>query len=109
MKVGVLGVGSIGKIIALRTAAAGHDVKVANSRDPKTVATDVLATGARAQWTKDVVKDIDVLILSIPFFRMPALKPLIADLPEEMVVIDTSNYYPGREGYYSEVAPRIGQ
>jgi len=107
MKIGILGVGNIGKIIALRTAAAGHDVKVANSGDPKTVAADVLATGARAEWTKDVVKDIDVVILSIPFFKMPALRPLIAILPEETVVIDTSNYYPGREGFYTGRDPVI--
>lgn len=107
LKIGILGVGNIGKIIALRTAAAGHDVKVANSGEPKTVAADVLATGARAEWTKDVVKDIDVLILSIPFFKMPALKPLIESLPEETVVIDTSNYYPGREGYYTGRDPVI--
>ncbi|HMJ07104.1 MAG TPA: NAD(P)-binding domain-containing protein [Chthoniobacterales bacterium] len=107
MKIGILGVGNIGKTIALRTAAAGHEAKVANSGDPKTVAADVLATGARAEWTKDVMKDIDVLILSIPFFKMPALKPLIASLPEETVVIDTSNYYPGREGYYAGRDPVI--
>lgn len=107
MKIGLLGVGSIGKTIALRTAAAGHDVKVANSGDPTTVAADVLATGARAEWTKDVVKDIDVLIMSIPFLKMPALKPLISSLPEETVVIDTSNYYPGRPGYYTGRDPVI--
>ncbi|MDQ3235201.1 MAG: NAD(P)-binding domain-containing protein, partial [Pseudobdellovibrionaceae bacterium] len=107
MKIGILGVGNIGKIIALRSAAAGHDVKVANSGDPKTVAADVLATGARAEWTKDVVKEIDVLIMSIPFFKMPALRPLISSLPEETVVIDTSNYYPGRAGYYTGRDPVI--
>lgn len=107
LRIGILGVGNIGKIIALRTAEAGHDVKVANSGDPKSVAADVLATGARAEWTKDVVKDIDVLILSIPFFKLATLGPLIASLPDETVVIDTSNYYPGREGYYSGRDPVI--
>jgi predicted dinucleotide-binding enzyme len=107
MKVGILGVGNIGKVIALRTAAAGHDVKVANSGDPKTVAAEVLATGARAEWTKDVVKDIDVLVMSIPFFKLPALRPLISSLPKETVVIDTSNYYPGRPGFYTGRDPVV--
>ena len=109
LKIGILGVGNIGKIIALRTAAAGHDVKVANSGDPKTVAADVLATGARAEWTKEVAKDVDVLILSIPFYKMPALRPLIASLPKETVIIDTSNYYPGKAGYYQGRDPVIAE
>ena len=107
MKIGILGVGNIGKLIALRTAAAGHDVKVANSGDPKTVSASVLATGARAEWTKDVVKDVDVLVLSIPFFRTPALRPLVSSLAEETVVVDTSNYYPGKDGYYTGRDPVV--
>jgi predicted dinucleotide-binding enzyme len=98
-KIGILGVGNIGKIVALRLAGAGHDVKVANSGDPKSVSKDVLQTGAHAHWTKDVVKDVDVLILSIPLLKMPQLKPLLSSLPESTIVIDTSNYYPGRDGH----------
>jgi 8-hydroxy-5-deazaflavin:NADPH oxidoreductase len=37
------------------------------------------------------------LILSIPFIRIPDLAPLLADLPAETVVIDTSNYIPARD------------
>ena len=47
MRIGILGVGHIGKTLALKLSAAGHDVKVANSRGPETIAADVLATGAR--------------------------------------------------------------
>jgi len=109
MKIGILGVGNIGQIIARRAAAAGHDVKVANSGDPKTVAPSVLETGARAEWTKDVAKDVDVLVLSIPFFRTPALRELVSALPGETVVIDTSNYYPGRAGYYAGRDPVVSE
>ena len=35
MKIGILGVGHIGKTLAQRFSAAGHDVKVANSRGPR--------------------------------------------------------------------------
>ena len=48
MKIGILGSGSIGKTLALKLAAAGHDVKVANSRGPETIGADVLASGAHA-------------------------------------------------------------
>lgn len=107
LRIGILGVGSIGKTIALRLAAAGHKVEVANSGDPKMISDDVLATGAKADWAKNVVKEKDVLILSIPFFKIPALKPLIATLSKDTVLIDTSNYYPGKEGYYQGRDPKI--
>ncbi|WP_311514409.1 NAD(P)-binding domain-containing protein [Nocardiopsis lambiniae] len=48
MKVGIVGVGHIGKTLAQRLSAAGHDVKVANSRGPHTIEADVPASGGRA-------------------------------------------------------------
>jgi predicted dinucleotide-binding enzyme len=40
--------------------------------------------------------DVDVIILSIPFARYPDLKQTLSQVPEQVVVIDTSNYYPQR-------------
>lgn len=97
MKIGILGVGHIGKTLARTLAAAGHAVKVANSRGPETIAAGVLATGARAVLAEQAIEDIDVLILSIPLNRIPATAALVARLPLEAVVIDTSNYYPARD------------
>jgi predicted dinucleotide-binding enzyme len=57
----------------------------------------VLALGARAVSTAQAVEDVDVVILSIPLNRIPTIAPLIANLPAETVVIDTSNYYPHRD------------
>jgi predicted dinucleotide-binding enzyme len=37
------------------------------------------------------------VILSIPFARIPQVAPLIAKVPADTVVIDTSNYYPHRD------------
>ena len=37
MKIGIVGAGHIGKTLALKLSAAGHDVKVANSRGPETL------------------------------------------------------------------------
>src|SRR4051812_42996715 len=97
MKIGILGVGHIGKTLARKLGAAGHDVKVANSRGPETIEAEVLAFGARAVSTAEAVEDVDVVILSIPLNRLPAIAPLIANLPAETIVIDTSNYYPMRD------------
>ncbi|MBD1940259.1 NAD(P)-binding domain-containing protein [Microcoleus sp. FACHB-68] len=97
MKIGILGTGHIGKTLARKLSAAGHDVKVANSRGPETIEADVLAFGARAVSTAEAVEDVEVVILSIPLNRIPTIAPLIANLPAETVVIDTSNYYPHRD------------
>lgn len=98
MKIGILGVGHIGKTLARKLAEAGHDVKVANSRGPETIGADVLAFGARAVTTAEAVEGVDVVILSIPLNRLPSIAPLMANVPAETVIMDTSNYYPMRDG-----------
>ena len=98
MKIGILGTGHIGKTLVRKLGAAGHDVKVANSRGPDTIEPDVLASGGRAVPAAEAVVDVDVVILSIPLNRLPGIAPLIASVPAETVVIDTSNYYPARDG-----------
>ncbi|WP_457210313.1 NADPH-dependent F420 reductase [Nocardia gipuzkoensis] len=97
MRIGVIGTGHIGKTLTLKLSAAGHDVKVANSRGPETIGADILASGARAVSAADAVQDVDVVILSIPLNRLPEIAPLIATVAAETVVIDTSNYYPSRD------------
>lgn len=98
MKIGIIGTGHIGKTLVLRLSAAGHEVKVANSRGPETISEDILCNGARAVTTKDAVKNVDAIILSTPFSAVRDLAPLFADVDNETVVIDTSNYYPKRDG-----------
>lgn len=98
MKVGILGTGHIGKTLVQSLSKAGHHVKVANSRGPDTIGLDILANGGRAVTAEDAVEDVEVLIVSVPFERVPDLKPLISKLPEDVVLIDTSNYYPMRDG-----------
>jgi predicted dinucleotide-binding enzyme len=98
MKIGIIGIGNIGKTLATKLSAAGHEVKVANSRGPETIGADVLSTGARAVTTADAVVDVDALILSIPLQGIPALAPLMAKANADTVIIDTSNYYPMRDG-----------
>ena len=98
MKIGILGTGNIGKTLVTKLSLAGHDVKVANSRGPETIDTSILHHGARAVTSAEAVKDVDVVIMSTPFAAIPDIAPLMAALPENVVVIDTSNYYPARDG-----------
>lgn len=97
MKIGILGSGHIGRILARKLAATGHEVKIANSRGPGTIDAVALSTGARAVKKEDAVSDVEVVIISIPFIGIRDIAPLFADLPAQTVVIDTSNYIPARD------------
>ena len=98
MKIGLLGTGFMGKHLARKLAAAGHDVKVTNSRGPQSISADVLETGARAATVEDTLKDVDVVILAMPHPGLEKIRHLVASLPEQTVVIDISNYHPLRDG-----------
>ena len=103
MKIGILGTGFMGRILARKLAAAGHDVKVANSRGPDSIAADLLDTGARAATAEEAVSGVDVAILSMPHTGFEKIRHLVAALPEQTVVIDISNYFPGRDGKNPEL------
>ena len=52
----------------------------------------------------NVVSDIDVLVVSIPFIEIPNLaKQLSKRIAEDTIIIDTTNYYPIRDGRIEEV------
>lgn len=94
MKLGIVGTGPIGTVLARTLSAGGHDVQVANSRGPETVDPSVTEFGARAVTAQEAVEDKDVVILSVPFTRIPDVAGLFASVPPQTVVIDTSNYFP---------------
>lgn len=98
MKVGIIGTGNIGSTLVLKLSEAGHSVKVANSRGPETIDKDLLAKGAHAVTADNAVKDVDVIILSTPFSAIKEIVPLFINVTKDIVVIDTSNYYPQRDG-----------
>jgi predicted dinucleotide-binding enzyme len=97
MKIGILGTGHIGKTLVTRLSEAGHEVKVANSRGPETIDRELLSAGAQAVTTEEALTDVEAVILSIPLNRIADIAPLVARLPDDTVVIDTSNYYPFRD------------
>lgn len=103
MRIGILGTGFMGRLLARKLAAADHDVKVANSRGPDSIAADVLETGARAVTAEDALTDADVVILAMPHPGFDRIRHMVAALPEQTVVIDISNYFPGRDGVNPEL------
>lgn len=103
MKIGIIGAGNIGATLARKLAACGHEVKLANSKDPQSIQNLANEIGVHAVTKEDAVSEVDVVILSIPFAKYPDLKHTLSHVPEKIVVIDTSNYYPGRDGAIKEV------
>ncbi len=105
MKVGIIGAGQIGSTLTRRLRALGHEVHVANSKDPKTLAGLATETGAVAVKAKDAPQGMDLVIVTIPEGRIPTLpKALFSDVPAGGVVVDTGNYYPRqRDGRITEI------
>ncbi len=103
MKIGIIGAGNIGANLARILEKAGHDVKLANSKGPESLREIVDGTAIAAVTRDNAVKDVDVIILSVPFARNPELAPVLADVPASVIIVDTSNYYPTRDGRIEEV------
>lgn len=103
MKIGIIGAGNIGGTIARKLAAAGHDVKLAGSASPDDIREKAEKIGAKPVTAQDAVVDVEVIVLSIPFAKVPDVAGLFADVPADVVVIDTSNYYPMRDQNIAEV------
>ncbi len=95
MKIGIIGTGNIGGALTRRFRALGHEVAVANSRGPASLADLAAETGARAVTVAEAAHGNDVVIVTIPEKNVASLpSDLFADVPAGVVVIDTGNYYP---------------
>ncbi|MFA9189625.1 NAD(P)-binding domain-containing protein [Flavobacterium sp. FBOR7N2.3] len=104
MKIGIIGTGAIGGTIAKKMVASGHNVKVNNSKQGEKLNARALELGASPATIENVVKDVDVIILSVPTVAIPTLpKDLFAKVPENVIVVDTSNYYPFRDADIDEI------
>jgi predicted dinucleotide-binding enzyme len=99
MKIGIIGAGHIGGTLTRRFTALGHDVSVANSRGPETLAALAAETGAHAVPLADVARGKELVVVAIPEKSVPGLpENLFAEMAAGGVIIDTGNYYPQRDG-----------
>lgn len=105
MRIGIIGSGRIGGTLAGLLTQAGHDVWLANSRGPASLADTVAQLGpqAHAATAEQAAEEGEVVIVSIPLrsYRDIPAAPLVGK-----VVIDTNNYYPDRDGQIPQLDER---
>jgi predicted dinucleotide-binding enzyme len=95
MRIGIIGTGNIGGTLTRRLRQLGHEVSVANSRGPDSLAGLAKETGAKAVSVKDAARAGEVVVVTIPEKNIPQLpRSLFDGVASEVVVVDTGNYYP---------------
>jgi 8-hydroxy-5-deazaflavin:NADPH oxidoreductase len=108
---GTIGAGHIGSALARVAVDAGHDVVLSNSRGPESLADLVAGIAARptargsvrAATAPEAAAAADLAVVTIPLHalgRVP-VEPLAGK-----VVLDTGNYYPGRDGQIADLDER---
>jgi len=104
-KIGIIGSGNIGGTLTRLFTKAGHDVTVANSRGPASLADLARETGARPVTVAETVQNSEIVVVAVPMALVSSLpKDLFRDAPAHLIVIDTSNYYPRqRDGLIEQI------
>jgi predicted dinucleotide-binding enzyme len=105
MKIGIIGAGQIGGTLTRLLTRLGHEVFVANSRGPASLADLARVTGAKPVLITEAARAGEVVVVTIPEAKIRNLPPdLFAGVPDDVVVIDTGNYYPReRDGRIGEI------
>jgi predicted dinucleotide-binding enzyme len=94
MNIGIIGAGNIGANAARLFTKAGHDVRIACSRGPETLADLVAQIGPRAQAATpgDAVAFGDVVLIAIPWIAKEEAIPEAGPY-DGKIVIDAMNSY----------------
>lgn len=105
MKIGIIGVGAIGGTLAKHFAKQGHSVSVANSRGVETLKDFATKNNVKAVSVHEAARENEIVIISIPQLKVLDLpKDLFNGVSEEVLVVDTGNYYPLlRDGIYEDL------
>jgi predicted dinucleotide-binding enzyme len=102
-RLGIVGAGKMGTTIARAAIAAGYDVAISGSGSAEGIAltVEVLAPGAHAVSTEEVVRHADLIVLAVPTHRF---RELARDLFAGKIVIDAMNYWGPIDGIDEELA-----
>jgi predicted dinucleotide-binding enzyme len=102
-RLGVVGAGKIGTAVARAAVASGYDVAISGSGAAERIEliVDVLAPGAHAVTTDDVVGHADLIVLAVPMHRY---RELSSDLFAGKILVDAMNYWAEIDGADDELA-----
>lgn len=96
MKIGIIGSGNIGGTLGRHWAKAGHEVMF-SSRNPKQLQSMAAEAGAKTGTVEETAAFADVILLAIPFGKVPEVAKQVGRL-EGKILIDATNPYPQRDG-----------
>lgn len=97
MRIGVLGAGHVGPVIARLALDAGFEVAIAGSGSPEKIAlvTEIVIPGADPRWAADAARDADIVVLAIPLHKFATFdQAMVAG----KLVVDAMNYWPAADG-----------
>jgi hypothetical protein len=102
-RLGIVGAGKIGTVVARAAVASGYDVAISGSGAAERIEliVDVLAPGAHAVTTEDAVRHADIVVLAVPMHRF---RDLPRDLFAGKILVDAMNYWEETDGVDDELA-----
>ncbi|MDA5387795.1 NADPH-dependent F420 reductase [Loigolactobacillus backii] len=101
-RVGILGAGKVGIVLAGLALKAGYEVRISGSGSVEKIDLIIktLVPGAIASENNDVVANSDIIILAIPLSRYKKINPALL---KGKLVIDATNYWWETDGIREEV------
>lgn len=96
MKIGIIGSGNIGGMLGQHWAKAGNEV-IFSSRNPEELKSMAAEAGAQTGTVQEAASFGEVILLAIPFGKIPELAQQIGQL-DNKILIDATNPYPQRDG-----------
>lgn len=96
VKIGIIGSGNIGGTLGRHWATVGHEVMF-SSRHPEGLQPMAAEVDAQTGTVQEAATFGDVILLAIPFGKIPELAEQIGQL-DNKILIDATNPYPQRDG-----------
>ena len=99
MKIGIIGCGHVGSVLARNWIQAGHEV-IVSSDHPEMLKVFAKKLGPKASFAppEETAELSDIVLLSIPFGQIPKLSTRTVNALRGKIVMDTCNPYPERDG-----------